>query len=364
MRENTYRILDILAREIGNPMSINSIKNNISQIYGIADYKNIYTSIQEMMESDLITIEKIGKSSIAVLNFENPLLIDLLAEMEIRRKTMFLEKRQDLQLLLIDLNTNLKDFYFIKSMSIINPEKNAKLNRTELLIIMKNSKKKGDIQGEATAIQNIMNVLQNKHNIRIDHILINGNAFLELLVSDEINSAREMLSNKIVLSNPQTFWIEIMTTLQEGMNIKSEEEIHPAKISENDIVYNLARFGYKESGTKITKGRPISIEHIITAILLKDKSIRRIEAIPVLLGKNEKHVNYNLLVFLATKFHVPKRLYEILKILNAIKPAQELTRALNVLKNSTMYNIKDNQKKINLNLKDIEKKMRLYNVIE
>ncbi len=363
MRENMYKILDILAREIGNPMSINEIKNNIHRIYGSADYKNIYTAIHEMERSNLIRIKSIGRSSIAVLNFENPLLIDMLAEMELRRKTMFLEQRQDFQLLLLELNTVLKDFYFIKSISIINPERNAKLNRIELLFLLKYSERKEDVEGEITAVRSIMNILYKRHNIRIDHILINGKTFLELLISDEINVAREMLSDKIVLSNPQTFWIEIMTALKDGMNIRAEEETNPAKISEQNIVYNLARLGYKEIGTKITKGKPISIEYIITSILLKDKSIRRIEAIPIILGKNE-HVNYNLLVFLATKFHVLKRLYEILKILDAIKPAEELTRALEELKHTTIRKVKTSQKEIDLSLKDVEKKMRLYDVIE
>ncbi len=359
-----YKILDILAREIGNPMSINEIKNNIHQIYGSADYKNIYMAIHEMEKTELIRIQSIGRSSIAVLSFENPLLIDMLAEMELRRKTLFLENKQDFQMLLIELSTFLKEFYFIKSISIVNPQRNAKLNRIELLILLKNSKRKGDVDGEIAAVRSIMNALYKKYNIRIDHILINGKTFLELLISDEINVAREMLSNKIVLSNPQTFWIEIMAALKEGMNIKFEEETNPAKISEQDMVYNLARLGYKEIGTKITNGTPISIEYIITSILLKDKSIRRIEAIPIILGKNESHVNYTLLVFLATKFHVLKRLYQILEILDAIKPAEALTHAIEELRNTTVHNVKTRQKEIELNLKDVEKKMRLYDVIE
>ncbi len=362
MRENTYRILDVLARKIGNPMSIHEIKNKIGQIYGSADYKNTHISIHEMAESKIITIEKIGKSSIASLNFKNPLLVNLLAEMELRRKTMFLEKRQDLQLLLLDLNTHVRDFYFIKSMSMINPERNSKLNKIELLILLKDSKRKGDIEGEITAIRAILQLLYQMYNVRIDHVLINGRKFLELLISDEVNVAREMLSNKIVLSHPQTFWIDIMSALKEGMRIKTGEETNPAKILEQDIVFNLARLGYKEMGNKVTNGIPISIEYIITSILLKEKSIRRIEAIPIILGKNEVRVNYNLLVFLATKFGVLKKLYDVLEVLDAIKPVEELTRAVKELRNSVVHNKK--QDGIKLDPGDIEKKMRLYGVFE
>lgn len=364
MKESAYRILDILAREIGNPMSINQLKERINRIYGSADYKNTYMSMQDMWKRGFIIIEKIGKSSIATLNFDSPLLIDFLAEMEMRRKTLFLEKRQELQLLLLQLNAYLKDFYFIKSISLINPQRNAALNRLELLILLKDSKSKRDIESETKEIKAKIEILKKIYNIRIDVLFLNGKKFLDLLKSNEINLARELLSDKIVLSHPQIFWLDLMNALQEGMNIKIHEgETNPAKISEENIVFNLGRFGYKEFGTPIIKGNPFGIEFLITAILLKRSKIRRIEAIPIILAKNRGKANYTLLIFLAAKYNVLKKLYEILKILNAIKPMEEVKKALDNLKDTVTKRQKSGQDVLDLKLKDLEKQMRLYDAI-
>ena len=80
--------------------------------------------------------------------------------------------------------------------------------------------------------------------------------FLNLLKSDEINPAREMMSNKIVILNPQDFWIEIKKDRRAGIKIIAEEsDANPTKITEDDMIFNLARFGYTELGPKIKQGK-------------------------------------------------------------------------------------------------------------
>lgn len=365
MKENTYRILDILAREIGNPMSINELKNKIQKFHGSADYKNIHTSIHEMEKSRIITTEKIGKSTIAELNFENYLLIVLLSEMELVNKIQFLEDYPEYQLPIQELNSMFKELFFIKSILLIDPKRNAKLNRMELVWIHV-AHPSVDADKEMTTIRDFMHKMQHVHNIKIDYLVLPDKKFIELLKMDEANTAKEILSDKIALFNPQTFWMEIKETLSNGIRIKIEEqETHPAKIREIDLVFNLARFGYKEIGTRLyLDAKPIGIEYVVTSILVKKDNIRRLEAIPIILAKNNERINYPLLVFLASKYKVIRQLYSILKVLDALKPSQDVQNIMKEISSTMKQKIKNDQKIIELSLKDMEKKMRLYNVIE
>lgn len=357
MNEQEFRILDILSREIGNPVPIYKLAEKIRQIYGSGDYKNIHVAIQEMLKKKILKLEKTGRSAIASLNFENYLLIDLLAEMELIRKHKFLERRQEFQMLMLEINSYITNFYLVKSIALINPERNAKLNRVELLFLLRQSKTNHEVEAEIKAIRTIMELLQSIHNIKIDYLFLNDVKFIDLLKSEEANTAKEILADKVVLFYPQNFWMEIKTALEKGIRIKIEEqETNPAKISEQNVAYNLARFGYKEMGTKIIQGKPIGIEYIITSILLKKDSIRRIEAIPVILAKNDEKTNYSLLVFLATKYGILRELYGILKALNAVKQMNGITNAVKALADMKI-------KEIKASIKNIEQKLRLYDVI-
>lgn len=357
MNEQEFRILDILSREIGNPMSINKLAKKIRSIYGSGDYKNIHVAMNGMRKSSMITIEKTGQSSIASLNFENNMLVDLLAEMELIKKQKFLEKRLELQLPTYQIIMRLGLYHYIESVASIQPERNAKLNRIELLILLKRPDGSAMFDDEMKGIHHTMEILQSVHNIKIDCLYLADDKLVDLLKSEESNAVKEILADKIVLLYPQSFWMEIKRTVEKGIRIKVEEkETHPAKISEQDVAYNLARFGYKEMGTKIIQGKPIGIEYIVTSILLKKDSIRRIEAIPVILAKNDEKTNYNLLVFLATKYGILRELYGILKALNAVKQMNGVTKAVKALADMKI-------KEVEASTKNIEQRLRLYDVI-
>ena len=143
------------------------------------------------------------------------------------------------------------------------------------------------------------------------------------------------MADKIVIFYPQSFWFMIKYFLDKGVRIQVERNpMSLTKISEYDIVFNLARFGYKEMGTKIIQGTPIGIEYIITGILLKKDNVRRIESIPIIIAKNEKKINYVLLVFLVTKFKIKGTLYRVLKILDALRPTKDVKNVIKDIKDT------------------------------
>ncbi len=349
MDETTFRIMDALSRELGNALSINELTKWIEELHGSAYYANIYKAMRNLNNEGIINLTKTGRSSLVSLNFRNYTIIDLLTEMELKRKHEILKKKTELQLLLADIDKQFKDLYHIKSICLINPEMNMKLNRAEFLILLHTSPEE-TCDGIRKAIQ----TPQRTHDMKIDYLMINKDEFLDLLKSEERNPLREMLSDKIVFFNPQAFWMEIIAVLETGIHIRLERrETNPAKISEQDLVYNLTRFGYKETGTQIEQGENICVEYIVTSILMQNDA-RRIQAIPIILAKNR--ANYNLLIFLAQKYEQPSRLLGLLKALNRIKPMEEVGEAIRGLEATHV-------KEIKASVANIREKMRLYHAI-
>lgn len=358
MDETTLRILDILSREIGNPLSINELTQKIEKIYGTAHYVNIYDKISLLANENIIVLTKTGRSSIATMNFENYLLIDLLSEIELKRKQNFLKNKPEVQVVLMEIDTCLHDIQLVRSIVMINPEKNTKLNRMELVIHMKKSDDRKVIQKTKIAIHMIMENLQKIHNIKVDCLVLESETFLDLLKSNEVNPLREMLYNKIVVLYPQDFWIEIRNIIGSGIKIKlEEEETNPAKMAERDLVYNLTRFGYAEFGPRIKSGRLVCIEYVISTILFHNDA-RRTGAIPVMLAKNAKKTNYDIILFLSRKYGFAEKILGILRALRNLAAYMKaiVDEPINLLNTLNIEEIKADQR-------IIEEAMRLYNVV-
>ncbi len=355
MNEATYKILDMLARNLGKPMSIHDLTGKIEETYGGAHYANIHEKISEMYKENIIILSKAGRSSLISLHFENYLLIDLLAEMELIRKQDFLREKQEMQMLMMETDTLLHNMPFIKSISLMNPERNTKLNRAEIMFHLKSLNRKS-MEETKIEISTMMASLQRMHNIRIDHLILDDEMFLDLLKSNESNPIREMLHNKIAALYPQGFWMSIRGEILRGtMIIAEENEIHPAKITEDDLVFNLARFGYTEFGPKIKQGKPICIEYIVSAIMFHN-DVRRMDAIPIILAKKKK-TSYDLLLFLARRYGFEGKMLGILKALRNLVAhgMTDIDEPIRLLEAMKIEEIKADKR-------SMREKLRLYNV--
>ena len=351
--ETVFRILDTLWKQTGRPVSIHELTSKIRKSHGTAYYANIYQKMRALTSDGTITLTKAGRSSIANLNFTNYLLIDLLTEMELKKKRDLLTKSKELQMLFKDVEERYDDIRSIDSISVINAERNLKLNRAELLILLHDSKDNSPHR-KIIDIHTITRDLQALHNIKLDLIILTDDAFLDFLTSAEKNPLRAMLSSKLTFHSPQGFWTHIAAALARGYRIKLlETDTNPAKIPEKDLIFNLARFGYKEIGQEIREGESICIEYVMASMLLKEDA-RRIDAIPILLAKNK--TSYSLLIFLSQKYGLSARLLGLLKALNKIRPMTEAAAAIEILETL-------NTKEVKADEKSIEQKMRLYNAI-
>lgn len=352
MDKTTFRILDVLSRDLGTPISINELTRRIRKIYGTAYYKNIYDKIQDLKKQNVLNLSEVGRASIITFDFNNYRLTDILAEMELKKKQEFLKAGTELEMVFLEMDRSFKDIHMIESILIINPENNLKLNRIESLFLLKDHGQA--LQNEILSANSIIEELQSKHNIKIDSIFLTEKEFLDSLESEETNPLKEMLWDKIVFFSPQAFWLMMGMALRRGIRIKTEGgEMNLAKITNRDLIYNLSRFGYKEMGTKMERGKDMCIEQIITSVLLQDDA-RRVYAIPVLLAKNK--VNYSLLVFLCKKYKKTGRLLGLLRALNKIRGNEKTEDAIKMLEDIKTGEIKANKE-------SIMEKMRLYNAI-
>ena len=347
-----FRILDILSTYLGNSFSINQLTEKIKEIYGTAYYANIYKKLHDLETQGILNLIKLGNSSIVALNFQNYLLTDFLAEMEIKKKIDLLERKTDLQMFLKEMDSYFSNMYSIKSICSIDSERNLKLNKMEYLCLLKYSDKELNLPDEKEKIHEGFRKLQDMYNIRIDSLILHEREFSDFLESDEINPIKEILSKKTIFSCPQAFWNDIREIFEKGIEIKTEKnEIKPAEILERDLIYNLARFGYKEFGSRVRQGQKICIEYIITALLMQSDA-RRIEAIPIIMAKYK--FNSELLIFLSQKLGLSERLLGLLKILSNISQKKEVDKAIKLLETFDVNEIEGDKS-------SILKKMRLYN---
>ncbi|MBN1244758.1 hypothetical protein JXA31_04105 [Candidatus Bathyarchaeota archaeon] len=346
----TLRILDTLSSNLGDSLSIKKLTERIRENYGTAYYANIYQKLQKLKKEDLLSLDLIGRSTNVKLNFQNYLLIDTLAEMEIEKKKNFLTKRNEQLLFLSEIDKRLNDTCAIRSISAIHPTKNIKLNKIELLFLLR---KTPEYHNETLQLYKEMLKLQKKYNLKINSLIIDRDDFYDLLTSDEINPLREALSEEITFFCPQTFWSEIKKVAEKTEIKTIRTETKPANISDLDLTYNLNRFGYKQFGTILEKAQKFCIEYMTTAILLQDDA-RLIEAIPIILAKNS--FKSNLMAFLSQKFETDGKLLGLLKILQTIKPDREVNETIVLLETL-------NAEEIPVDEESILQKMRLYNAL-
>lgn len=364
-----FEILKFLSGSLGRAYTIREIADGLKSHYSL-----VFNNTKKLEKEGLLLSETIGKSSSISLNFESDLLITALSELELNEKASLLREKPLLGRLFMDLDTYFNGFYCIESIAIIEPRRNIKANRAELLFLMKEPNATGGPRGieSRKGLEKILDeeikslyslkiplreTMKQELNLRIDYLALKTGEFYNLLGSGERNPLREMLSDKVAIAGPQDFWLAIWRALQEErLPVSSQAPLSPLKISEKDLAYNLDRLGYREMGTAAWEGEKICPESTIISALLKGDK-RRIEAIPVIISKRirtDKPLNYRLLIFLAEKYGKAGKLLGLLNALQKIKHDENLKKAIQLLEKLEVKEEKADSAAI-------KQKMRLYN---
>ena len=320
-----FKIIDTISREIGNPISIRGLTTEIKREFGSAHYPNIYNALLGLKDKNIIQIEKQGNASIPLLNFSNYLLPDMLIEIELQKKHNFLQKWPEAQFLLSNLDQALSALSFIRSILLIEPEHNMRLNRAELIILIDQEN-----LADRQKARSMINELRRHSNIRMEDLILSQGKLIDFLKSSEKNPIKEMLSDKIAIYLPQSFWNLIRNAYIHGTRIRFDNErTNLSKIKESDLAYNLAKFGYKELGPEIRPGKDYSMEYIISSILMGDDP-RRAAAASILISKNRP--SFELLEFLSMRHGFAEKLLGLLEAINDISPAPEFSDAISAFK--------------------------------
>jgi len=321
MDETAFRILDTLSRDPGGRTSISALSREIRRLHGTAYYSNTYTALHRLQKEGIVELAKAGNSSLASLNLRNRQTVDALSEMELHKRRSLLGKREELRRLF----DSLSETPYVGPTCLIDAERNLKLNRAELLILIPEFMSSTSTE----TLRALLDELERRLNLRLDALILDEKGFRSLLAAPDRNALKEMLPKQIALLAPDLFWSKIRNAWAHGIRIQFDQEgTNPTKISEQDIVYNLARFGYSEFGSPAKEGEDFGLEYMVPAVLLKGDA-RRIQAIPVILAKNQP--NYPLLLFLSRKYGVQGELLGLLRALARYEENQDLQQALRML---------------------------------
>lgn len=350
MDETTFRILETLTENLGHEPSIKSLTDSIGRFHGTAHYSNIYEKLQQMAKDKMIMLDRAGNSYRVSLNFYDYWIVDLLTQMEIIKKQKMLAATPRLLLLLSEIETTLKTIPNLSSISAIKPIKNEAVNRLELLVILKEDKRSAE---KTRLTEHAASLMRRAEGTKIDSLMLTESEFTSMLSHKERNPVREMIGDKLTFFGAQNFWSMIKSAVENGtlLRVESQETI-PARMHQKDLVYNMARFGYRELGRTIEQGADFCVEYVVAAMLAKADA-RLIEAVPVILAKQE--VNFNMLFFMAQKFRLLGSLLGILKTFTEISPQ----------KSNDMDHVIETMRKMNVievavNKNSIKEKLKLY----
>ena len=321
MNGTEFRVLDAMSKRVSDPISIRQLTSEMKRESGPAYYPNIYRALSSLEKEGIVTMEKRGRASIPTLNFASYLLLDTLTEMELQKKREFLQKRPHTWPLLESLEREIGDLPSVESILLLDPERNAKLNRAEPLVLMDENDKAREGRAEKAARE-----IGIRLNVRVEPLVVAGTELVEGLRSPQKNPFKEMLSEVVVLCMPQNFWKLIRDAVVHGMRIRFDSErTDPSKIGEKDLAYNLARLGYREIGSEAERGQDFSVEYTVSSALLSEDK-RRITAVPVLLAKNK--IDYSILVFLSRRYGFAEKLLGVLIALIKVAPSRETDHAV------------------------------------
>lgn len=321
MNGTEFRVLEAMSKRVSDPISIRQLTSEMKRESGPAYYPNIYRALTALEKEGIVTMEKRGRASIPNLNFASYPLLDTLTEMELQKKREFLRKWPHTWPLFESLERDLGDLPSVESILLLDPERNAKLNRAEPLVLMEEKDKEREGRVEKATRE-----IGLRFNTRVEPLVVAGAVLIERLRSPEKNPFKEMLIDVVVLYMPQNFWRLIRDAVVHGMRIRFDpDRTDPSKIGEKDLAYNLARLGYREIGSEEERGQDLSVEYVVSSALLGEDK-RRIAAVPVLLAKNK--IDYAILVFLSRRYGFAEKLLGVLIALIKVAPSREIDHAV------------------------------------
>lgn len=236
-------------------------------------------------------------------NMTNPVVYGMLAEVDLARRRNFIQTNIQYGFLLADIEEYVMDNIDVSFITVCKPFYFAAVNSLFLCLCLKDM---GDLKRVSDLI-NELRTIGKKHNVWVIVYPASSDSYIKMLQRREKNLTQYSFKNGFVLTGQSVFWSHIRKAWCDGKHITSSNKLPKImKMSENDLVYNMTRYGYGEFGSAIRTGNSMDVESTITALLYSDEPRRYSIGAPVLIAKNEIDVGY--LLFLADSFKLLKKL--------------------------------------------------------
>lgn len=258
-----YRILDTLARSLGESLSMRALAKRIEALHGTGAYPNVHAALQTMESEGLIRLDPAGRSRTVRLDIRASR--DSLAQRDLQRYQEFRHQQPRARPLLDELHRTL--FLNETAGLLVDPERGFKLNRLSLIAIppVPGRELLDQIQG-----------LARRHGTPIDVApLLEG--LSHFIRSDEWTPAPEWIRSGIAFHHPQYVWENLA-------DVEAWPQPSDAP-SLDDVIGSLPRHGYRELGEPAPT-RSVCIEEAATQLIATGKP-RRLAAAAIILAKNE-----------------------------------------------------------------------------
>src|SRR3990170_1623830 len=170
MDETAFRILDTLSRGPGEQLSIRGLTRAIRSLHGTAHYANTYHAARKLQREGSLRFARGGNAQLVSLGLGSPPAINALAEMELTKRRLLFQRLKTLR----HAFESLSELPAFGPVSLIDPERNANLNRVELLLCLPAGLAPGR---EPEGLFRELHALERKLNIRIDALALSESDF-------------------------------------------------------------------------------------------------------------------------------------------------------------------------------------------
>ena len=294
------KILSYLSDHLGSGGSILEMTNEINKRYGPAYYSNIYNTTKKLEKAGIIEIRHEGNSRLIKLLMENPISIYRMAEIEIY-KAQSLDLAKELLSAIMEIAITQR--YNILSICALGTQKHTKINRLELLVLIKDGREHGILES--------LLKLESTYNIKIDPVILTLRSFIKIMNSNELDFIKDLILDKNILYNGEGFWELIRQNRFDSKYKRLAKS--PQELTRGELAYNYNRLGFRLN-EEIHPANKISIELTIFSMSINEEIRIKYGAI-ILLSKNMDKINWNYLYYLYKRYDELGRLKGILHIL-------------------------------------------------
>ena len=185
----------ILSFLISHPEEQNTIRGIAKRLN--KSYTLVYNNIAKLEKSEIVTKESVPPSKITKINEFAP--VDILVDVELRRKREFLKKYPWIQVMLNDVLSNSRNLFFVLMVfGSYAKEKQTKNSDLDLLIIVQDKK-------DAKEIDNAVSRAYTKIKKGVN--LIDADDFKEMIKNtNELNIGNEAKKHHIILYGAEIYY--------------------------------------------------------------------------------------------------------------------------------------------------------------